>query len=325
LGIRAAFTGRAGFLEPGTSRWEVPRFICRRDWSSPAELGAILDAAADARRKWIAVRRRAPPAASDSAQPAQTGNALRDFGSFVATRVEPISGWLYPEAAIFTSHLAAVQRSLGIHGPTLEIGVYHGKYLSVLYKLSRADEAVIGIDYFSGVPDPSGPIEVVRSNIERACGESSRLRIIVGDSLQLDAQELRKQTGVSQFRFISIDGGHTREIVCRDLETCYPLLAAGGIIALDDVFNYGTPGVAEGVAEFFLGRKPRLAPFAYCYNKVFVTTPEFHARYLREARTFLDQVPWLPTYQRTMERMKENREGNFAPQMYGHEVMIFLL
>jgi hypothetical protein len=45
MGIRAAFTDRAGFLEPGVGRWEIPRFYCARDWSSPDELRAILDAA----------------------------------------------------------------------------------------------------------------------------------------------------------------------------------------------------------------------------------------------------------------------------------------
>jgi len=42
LGIRAAVTDRAGFLEDATSRWEIPRFMCARDWTTPEELQAIL-------------------------------------------------------------------------------------------------------------------------------------------------------------------------------------------------------------------------------------------------------------------------------------------
>ena len=58
-----------------------------------------------------------------------------------------------------------------------------------------------------------------------------------------------------------------------------------GFVADTDVFNHSTPGVTEGVWEFFYRSRrrlfrtgPRLAPFAQCYNKLFVTTPDFHAR-----------------------------------------------
>jgi len=43
LGIKAAVTDRAGYLEEGSNRWEIPRFMCSRDWRSPSELLAILD------------------------------------------------------------------------------------------------------------------------------------------------------------------------------------------------------------------------------------------------------------------------------------------
>ena len=53
LGIEAAFTTRPGYLEPGCGRWEIPRFLCGRDWTSPAELQSILDAASEAQGWWI--------------------------------------------------------------------------------------------------------------------------------------------------------------------------------------------------------------------------------------------------------------------------------
>lgn len=57
LGIKAAFTARAAFLEPGSGKWEVPRFICGRDWRSPIELRAILDSAIRADHAWVPVCR----------------------------------------------------------------------------------------------------------------------------------------------------------------------------------------------------------------------------------------------------------------------------
>jgi 2-polyprenyl-3-methyl-5-hydroxy-6-metoxy-1,4-benzoquinol methylase len=70
LGIRAAFTAQSGFLEPGSGRWEVPRFLCGRDWRSPGELRTILEAAADSGRPWVSVQRQ-----STARHESQTGNS----------------------------------------------------------------------------------------------------------------------------------------------------------------------------------------------------------------------------------------------------------
>jgi peptidoglycan/xylan/chitin deacetylase (PgdA/CDA1 family) len=45
LGIRAAFVDRPDFLEEDSPRWEIPRFMFGRDWSSPEGLQEILDRA----------------------------------------------------------------------------------------------------------------------------------------------------------------------------------------------------------------------------------------------------------------------------------------
>jgi peptidoglycan/xylan/chitin deacetylase (PgdA/CDA1 family) len=325
MGIKAAFIARAGFLEPGTGRWEIPRFICGRDWTSPAELQAILDAAAEAQRVWVPVRqpgqvKMSPPGAGS----ASNAGAGREFHEFLASRVESIPGWLHTEAALLTAHLAHVQHSLQMVGPTLEIGVFKGKYLSVLYKLSRPDEIVVGVDFFAGFSSMQDGVDIVRANIAEACGDQARLRIVVADSMQLTSDRIAEETGGAGFRFISIDGGHTRELVLHDLELAYPLLQRGGIIALDDAFNYTTPGVIEGIAGFFLRHKPELAPFALCYNKMFVTTPDFHARYLRETSKFLDEASWLPTQERTLDRRRDNQAGGFTPAIFGYEVIPFL-
>ena len=318
MGIRAAFTGRAGFWEPQSDRWEIPRFVCGRDWTSPGELGALLEVAAGKSPAWLPVGGGAP-----IAEPAG-GTAAGRFLKFLRARVEAIPGWMHPEAALLTAHLTQAQRSSGIGGPVLEIGVFKGKYLSVLYKLSAPDEAVVGVDLFVGATDKAPAADAVRAHIAAACGDNSRLRILVADSLELDSAKLARESGESRFRFVSIDGGHTKELVRRDLETAHPLLQPGGIIALDDVFNFGTPGVAEGVTEFFLERKPALAPFAICYNKVFVTTPDFHARYLRETLGFLEESPWLSTSRKTLARRRENGASDFTPMLFGYEVVPFM-
>jgi predicted O-methyltransferase YrrM len=182
----------------------------------------------------------------------------------------------------------------------------------------------VGVDLFVGSSDLAADVETVRANITAACGEADRLTMLVADSLELTSEKLARDGGEASFRFISIDGGHTREVVFRDLETAYPMLQRGGIIALDDVFNHSTPGVVEGVTEFFLRRKPALAPFALCANKMFVTTPDFHDRYLRETLAFVEAATWLPMHQSTLQRRWENIAGGYTPTMFGYEIIPFL-
>ena len=246
-----------------------------------------------------------------------------EFQKFLAERVEPIQGWLHQEAALLTAHLVGVQRELGLAGPTLEIGVFRGKYLSVLYKLSQQDELVFGVDLFVGATDLNVPLDLVRTNITTACGDAGRLKILATDSLLLTADGLQAE-GADNLRFVSIDGGHIRELVLHDLEVAYPLLRPGGVIALDDAFNHTTPGVTEGLTEFFFRFKPKLAPFAHCYNKLFLTTPDFHKQYLDQTWKFVEEATWLATHERTQRRRTANRNVGFAPSLFGYEIVPFL-
>ena len=248
----------------------------------------------------------------------------RRFHEFIASKVSPIPGWLADEAALLTAHLVRAQRVLGISGPTLEIGVYKGKYLSVLYALSEPGEAVVGVDLFIGSEDVAATIDEVGNHIEAACGHRRQLTLLPLDSTKVSARQLRRDAGGQDFRFISIDGGHTREVLLSDLKLSRAVLKRGGIIAVDDVFNHTTPGVTEGLCKYFARLRPGLAPFAHCYNKLFVTTPDFHARYLEETVRFVEEVTWLPTHERTRQRTIGNRAAGFVPELFGFEIVAFL-
>jgi predicted O-methyltransferase YrrM len=252
------------------------------------------------------------------------GAGLAQWRDFLTSRVDPIPGWLHHEAALLTLHLSRLQRGAGLEGGVLEIGVFKGKYLSVLYHASAAGEAVVGVDLFVGADDAASIAEAVRQNIVGACGSAARLKVIVADSLQLTHDRVRADSGCDSFRLISIDGGHTKEVVSHDLELACALLCPGGIIALDDAFNHTTPGVIEGITEFFFRRQPSLAPFAHCYNKLFVTTPDHHERYLLATLDFLAATPWLPASERTLHGRRESRSIGFTPTLFGYEIVPFL-
>ena len=193
----------------------------------------------------------------------------------------------------------------------------------MLYELSRPDEIVVGVDLFVGSPNPAEEVPTVRSNIASACGDASRLKIVVADSLQITSERVLDESGGESYRFVSIDGGHTAQVVSHALETALGSMREGGIVALDDVFNPLTPGVVEGVAAFFMGREPSLAPFAYCYNKLYATT-------LNITRATWPNVVRSSTRIRGCACAVHAREPGgeshqrLPPAMFGHEIFVFL-
>lgn len=63
--------------------------------------------------------------------------------------VEKIEGWLNRVASLRTMDLLACQESSEFEGPLLEIGVYNGKYFSVLARSAqRTGDRLLGIDTF---------------------------------------------------------------------------------------------------------------------------------------------------------------------------------
>src|SRR6478736_2100118 len=96
---------------------------------------------------------------------------IRAIWDFVSTKPAEIPGWVAPETSLLTAWLLTHQNP---DAPVLEIGVYKGKYLSVLHEFSGAK--TVGYDLFVGAFDPEYPIKEVHNYIASAHGEiSSRL------------------------------------------------------------------------------------------------------------------------------------------------------
>ena len=167
--------------------------------------------------------------------------------AFLETVVDPMIGWLDRYAAKRTLDLLEYQETNKIDGSLYEVGIYHGKYFSLLARSAALTGSMaIGIDlfdyltpqrfreYFDEQFSP-GNLAAVASNF--------RWKIIEGSSGDLSARTLLKELG-SEARFISVDGSHEYDDVLWDLRVAEQVLAAAGIISVDDIINPICLGVA---------------------------------------------------------------------------------
>ena len=106
-----------------------------------------------------------------------------------------------------------------------------------------------------------------------------RLPTIAADSTRVEPERLLEAAGGSKLRFLSVDGGHSRAVTLSDLRLADAVVADGGIVCLDDVFNAAWSGVISGLVDYLAGPSARLVPFAIAPNKVFFARAAHAAGY----------------------------------------------
>ena len=194
-----------------------------------------------------------------------------------------VHGWLDRYSAAFIADLSRIQRDCGIHGAVGEIGVHMGR-LFILLKLTAAEnERCFALDVFgdqhlnidhSGFGDRGAFLH----NVRRWTGDTN-LAVIQASSLDVVPADIIDAVG--RCRALSIDGGHTEDIVRHDLRLAEAVLTEDGVAVLDDFFNQSWPGVAAGAARYFLDPAAKLRPFAISPNKLYLAPPARHGFYRR--------------------------------------------
>src|SRR5262245_50953045 len=100
---------------------------------------------------------------------------------FVHTKFAQVEGWCSKKAAYTTGCLLNCQAEAGLSSGMLEIGVYKGKYLSVLFqKALRSSQPLVGIDTFQA----SSPADVFQT-FTRLLGSTDGLKLVTTTSLDL--------------------------------------------------------------------------------------------------------------------------------------------
>ena len=203
-----------------------------------------------------------------------------------------IGGWLNQTTALTIIETLWLQERYGITGNLAEIGVFQGKSFLALAAGARVSETILALDIFDGTdiaserPDydvaayGQGNQAKFMANLTEFFPQA-KVVTIVRSSTDLRGRE--REFGMMGLRFLSIDGGHTRQITVNDLQIADACLADDGVCCLDDVFNVHWTGVISGLFEF-LQSGPGLVPVAMFPNKLFLARPARSGFYASQFR-----------------------------------------
>lgn len=232
---------------------------------------------------------------------------------FLRMQVHKVKGWLNDYAAIRTIELLDWQETEKIAGPLLEIGVFSGRYFSILLRsAARTGSIAVGVDTFQWVP-----LEQVKKSLAPIEGGEAAI-FLSQPSTYLSGSDLLAALGAKP-RFFSIDGSHECDDVVWDLRLGEDILAPEGLISVDDFLNPMTLGVNEGVHRFF--NQPRnLAPVAYLANKLFLARP-FYAGHYRKVLEGLIVADDIETRSEDFRKRLAAGHEKVEGRLWGHPVL----
>ena len=247
-----------------------------------------------------------------------------------------IEGWMSDEAADLTRRLLHWQRTMQAVTGVLELGVFKGKYLSLLASLAQGTGVpVVGVDAFTSrvgeqiMPDDRDYArDAAVATIMAMAPGSAPPTLLVSFTADVGADALRELCPAG-YSFISIDAGHLATDMAHDLALVEALVGEWTIVAADDAFNAQTPGVMEGLCRYFIGKPgTALAPFAWAGNKLFLCHRSMHPVLLAYVHDMLRQ-PAASSYAamsyiaKSAELHAHNRLLGFTPSLFGYEILPF--
>lgn len=239
------------------------------------------------------------------------GSPHSDCERYLSRGLHRISGYLHEGAASLIVQIADLQCLLNVTGHVAEIGVHEGRLFVLLCLLRTDTDAAVAVDVFERQDlnrDRSGRGDFarLRGNLRKYVHHGSSPILISADSRDLSSGTLVEAAG-GQFRLFSVDGGHEAETVFHDLEVAAEALCHGGVILLDDFFNEGWPGVADGTCRFFASQRfPDFVPFAIAQNKVLI-----------------GECAYAENYRKALMSAFKNRAKTRESTLFGHEVTYF--
>jgi cephalosporin hydroxylase len=171
----------------------------------------------------------------------------------------------------------------------MEIGIHHGQFFLALNSLVESNFKSVAIDIFDRQDlniDNSGcgVKQVFLDNLkkyDRHAGEN--VIVVEGDSTDnfiFEGVEIPKQ-----YKYISVDGGHTVEHVISDLNLAAQYISNEGLVIVDDYLNHWWPSVTEGLFKY-LSTNPTLVPVMTTPNKMWLSKLSYNLKYYDEINRF---------------------------------------
>lgn len=230
-------------------------------------------------------------------------------------KIEKIPGWLMKITAFRSMDILDWQAANNIKGNLMEIGVFCGRYLSLLLDSAiRHGDSVLGIDTFEFAPESR-----VRNEIHNVFGEKADhlLTLWNKQSSTILPNEIIPEIG--RPRFISIDGAHDYENVFGDLTLSEQIVSKDGLIAVDDFLNPLALGVNAAVNQF-LSRPRSVVPVAYVSNKLFLAHRSRENDY-RQAFEEMIMACGEPQSLNFRDKILKGRH-HVEQDFYGHKVLL---
>lgn len=214
-------------------------------------------------------------------------NRRPHYDTYRLTGFQEVLGWVDPEIFGFLESIAWVPWNSS--GGVAEIGVYQGRFFLLLRSLLAESEVSLAVDVFE---DQSLNVDGSGINASRSVFEANlrihdpfageEVQVRQGDSTDQNFQRQLTEEFSGHFRFVSVDGGHTRFHTVNDLLLAQQLVTNQGIVILDDILNPHWLGVIEGFFSF-MSAAPTLVPFAIGNNKLYMCSLSYYDRYSRVA------------------------------------------
>lgn len=182
-----------------------------------------------------------------------------DRTEYINGGINTVPGWFARRDALLFDAIDNAQRSAGITGDILEIGVYQGTSAILLGYMRQPNERLIVCDLFDGITESDEDLAERQRYYEPNFGQhkfEAQYRRFHPDLPEIIAQpssSLHARLTGKTFRCIHIDGSHAYEQVRSDLLLAKEILMPGGYVIFDDLLSPHTPGVTaacwEGVAN----------------------------------------------------------------------------
>jgi predicted O-methyltransferase YrrM len=183
------------------------------------------------------------------------------LAAYAETGVGTVGGLLQSGSIAILWSLIELQDAFGMAGDVAEIGVFQGKTFLMLAHALNAGERAFAVECFGQPPGSDAEtLAAFQANMARF-GFAGRCETIVADTGTLDADAFRARLGTN-IRLFSVDGAHDHAAVMHDLALAESVLAPGGLIAADDLFNPWWPGTTEAIYDFVRAGTHDLVPVA---------------------------------------------------------------